>query len=494
MSLKDNFQNAFRASAVGKVISVTDLLVQEMSDQEGQRLKKIADAWDAYAGKLEAPLKATRSDPQGKDNILLGLTAPLVDTGVSFLVGKGVQFQVDGETEGTANDWLKDCLTANKFDTKLQLLALNGGVCGDVFVRLREPQPGLCKGFPRIINLDPACVEVVWAPDDFEHVLQYKLQWNGVDPVSKRVMAYRQLISEDPGGKSWTLQDQVSEENSNVWTNTGAEETWAYPFAPILHCQNLPAPNSYYGQSDLEEDVVSVNRGINFVFSNMARIIRIHAHPKTWGRGIVAKELSIGVDETILLASKDAELKNLEMASDLTSSLALIDHLKDALHEIARVPQIATGNFENIGQLSGLAMQILYQSIVDKTNLKRRFYGDLLSDLCTQLLVIGKQGDHDITPQWPAVLPSDPAQETAGLEADQRMGIVSKDTLASKRGYDYQDEKNKIADEQQDLGDNLLTGFDRGQGAASGASGLNVGSGAGSNGSAGSNVGSGKAK
>jgi hypothetical protein len=119
------------------------------------------------------------------------------------------------------------------------------------------------------------------------------------------------------------------------------EAVWMYDFSPIVDCQNLPAPGEFWGQSDLEDDVLEIVRAINFIASNTARIIRFHAHPKTWGRGFMAKDLRIGVDETIVLPGENAELHNLEMQSDLASSLRYLDMLRQALHEISRVPEVS---------------------------------------------------------------------------------------------------------------------------------------------------------
>jgi len=463
----------------GQIVTISDLLVQDMSDAERARIQKMNDAWDAYAGKLEAPLKKTKSDPNAKDNILLNLSGPVVDTGVSFLVGKPVQFEVDGgtevdggeegEEESTADQWLTECLKKAKMQSKLHMMALNGGVCGDVFVKI---VPG--KPYPRIVVWDSTSVDVVSAPDDFEHVMQYKLQWNGIDPVTKKACAYRQLVTEAENGQSWTIADQKSDPNIKHWQPVGEPVNWPYAWSPIFHCQNLPSPCSYYGVSDLEEHVVEVNDAINFVISNLARIVRIHAHPKTWGKGFSAKELEIGIDETIIIKSATGELQNLEMLSDLSSSLALYDKLKAVMTEIVRVPEVAAGKLDSIGQLSGLAIQIMFQPLLQKNGTKQLLYGEMLSDLCARLLELGGQGeDHTVDVEWPDPLPSDPVATGAAAEGHQRMGIVSKDTLATKFGYDYSQEKGKIASEGQDAGDQLLTAFDRGQTNSSGQSGPN---------------------
>src|ERR1051325_8479572 len=57
------------------------------------------------------------------------------------------------------------------------------------------------------------------------------------------------------------------------------------------------------------------------------------------------RETEIKMDaDNFLCLPPGATLQNLEMDSDLSSSMELFKRLKEALHEIARVPELATGN------------------------------------------------------------------------------------------------------------------------------------------------------
>src|SRR5581483_3337211 len=134
-------------------------------------------------------------------------------------------------------------------------------------------------------------------------------------------------------------------------------------WSPVVDAQNLPCPNEFWGIADLEDDSLDLNKAINFAISNINRIIRFHAHPKTWGRGFQSNQLNIAVDETIVLPG-EASLQNLEMTSDLSSSIRHYEKLREALHEIARIPEVATGVMTSLGPLSGVALQVLYQPLV----------------------------------------------------------------------------------------------------------------------------------
>ena len=236
----------------------------------------------------------------------------------------------------------------------------------------------------------------------------------------------------------------------------------------MFHCKNLPAPNQFYGVSDLEEDVVEAANALNFSTSNTNRILAYHGHPKTWGKGFQAKEMNIAVDGTTILPTKEAELHNLEMISDLTSADTFYNRLQEAFHAITRVPKIATGQMDNLGQLSGLALKVLYGPLIRKNLLKQRLYGDMLTDLCAKLLEMGGFGTgRKVTIPWKDPLPTDAVADRTAMESDERLG-VSRETILTKLGYDASEEKKRKSQEQQDLGDGLLQGFDRGQMGSSG--------------------------
>lgn len=456
---------------------ISDLILKQAAQAEAERLKRINDSWNAYYGTLPQPLRATKSDPQAKDNIVLNFAQPIVDKGVSFLLGKDLEFEIDTGRDGDADEdddeedaddespgeqWLEKCWKQNKKMTLLHKVAINGAVTGDVFLRMQLPKPG--QQFPRVINLDPATVLPIWDMDDYEEVLAYRIQWNAIDPTTGKPVVRRQMIEQE--GTRWRITDTISKGDSNVWVPIGPPQVWPYPWAPIFHCQNLPAPNTYWGISDIEQHVLSVNNALNFVISNMARILRIHAHPKTWGAGFTSKELQIGVDEVIVLPNIQAKLQNLEMNSDLGSTLELYKRLKEALHEITRVPEIATGKVDNIGALSGVALQILYQSLLEKNNTKQLFYGEMFEDLNSRLLEAGGQGvEQNILIQWPNPLPKDAFTEAQTAVLLDQVG-VSKDTILTNMGYDADQEAQKKAQESQtaaELGDQLLSKFDKGQ-------------------------------
>lgn len=428
-------------------------IVHEREIDEMTRARTIRNAWLAYHGDTAKPLK--NKPGQVDDNVCLNLARLSVDTTAFYLFGSDLDFEIadraqettgntDTGAETDADVYLENVWAVNKQQTFLLKVALNGAVCGHAFVKMVEPRNG--QQFPRLINLDPACMRVEWMPDDIEDIYRYVYEYSANDPVTGKPLNYRQTTERE--GDHWVVIDEQSPPDSQRWQEV-ARNVWPYAWPPVIDCQNLPSPNEFWGVSDLEVDVQELNTAINFVLSNTNRILRFHAHPKTVGKGFDASSLKTGPDQTTILPSADADLWNLEMQSDLQSSLAFYEKVKSGYHETTQVPEVTTGKLDNIGQLSGLALQILYGPLLQRTQVKRRTYGDMLRELNRRLLAFGGFGEtNEVTTHWPEMLPSDPQGTAQTLNTHLDMGVVSKDTVATKLGYDPETENVKIAAEK----------------------------------------------
>lgn len=423
---------------------------ERIDTEEHARLLQYAQAWKAYFGQHRRALKVRPG--QSDDNVIINYCRELVDKGVAFLFGQEPDFEIDETGETEAELWLSKCWKHNRKMQLLKKIALNGGVCGHCFVKIVPRDP-----YPRLVNISPEYVTVVTDPDDIEAVWRYRIQYPALGHNGEQ-LTIRQVIEQTDNGR-WIILDQMATDNNPFVTRETV--VWPYAWPPIVDCQNLPSPNEYYGLSDIESDVIDLNHSINFIVSNISRILRFHAHPKTWAKGCQASDLKIAIDEMIVLQSAEGEMHNLEMQSDLGSSIEFYRRLKEAMHEVTNVPEIATGKVDNIGSLSGVALQILYQPLIDKTTSKRDNYGAMLVDLCQHFLEIGGWGaDGDVTIHWPELLPRDIMQERQAALLDQQLG-VSKDTLLRQLGYDPDVELDKSETENGDMAETMLTAFDR---------------------------------
>lgn len=438
------------------------------TNEDQARAQAMVEAWQAYRGQLPDPLKVPRN--QTNDNVKTNRCGPIVDKGVSWLFGKPVTVRVtpnsgtqtpsatgEGDTSADprtarAQDWLDGCLKANRALMLLQKYATNGAVCGTPFLMLHPdrplPNPMGSGDFPRLTLIDPATVTVQTAPDDVDlvecYVIEYRIVTGSATGWRRKVIErvdadQRQAVSgvetgedddytadSDYGGDdTWRITDYSRAESSTFWTATGQTD-WPYPFPPILHNQNLPSPNEFWGAPDLTRDLVELNRALNFVQSNIARILKYHAHPKTWVRGARGAEIDTSIDNIIAFQNPQAEIGNLEMKGDLASSMRFATDLRSSMDELSRVPGVAMGRLEDLpkGQVSGTTMRLLFEALTEKTESKRLLYGGMLEDLCMRLLWIAGFGQAvEVTLRWDDLLPVDDLLAGQAAVAYNQVGV-----------------------------------------------------------------------
>jgi hypothetical protein len=154
-----------------------------------------------------------------------------------------------------------------------------------------------------------------------------------------------------------------------------------------------------------------------------------------------------------------------EDTNTATAGNVFARRLEEAVHELTATPAIATGKLESVGALSGVALQVLYAPLTAKTEKKRGLYGDLLEEIGKRVLDIGNFGyENDVDVTWPETTPQDAKAEAETLAIHKTLG-VSTDTILDKLGYDAAAEagnKQGEMDAEAEMGDRLLSAFERG--------------------------------
>ena len=419
------------------------------------RRQKMQEAWKAYKGELQDPLKVSADQPN--DNVRINRCAPIVDKGVSFLFGPVVKIECTDAKPDSPEQQFVDELWGDDDDrmTLLCELEMNGAICGTEYVKLiPSPEPGGC---PRIVLLDPMLLRIITHPEDCTLVLAYIIEYPKSADMNKR-----QIIARiDPNSDlmtlgnadledTWTITTYVGKGNNENWSQVGETEDWPYPFPPIFHNKNLPNPNEAYGTPDLTSDLIGMNKVLNFMLSNISRIIKYHGHPKTWAKGIRAAQLQVAVDQTLVLESPDAQLNVITPMENFSGLLSVVADLRSDMDEQSRVPAVALGRMTDLpkGNISGVALQLLFQPLLEKTTIKRRLYGRHIRDITRAALVLGGKipvdqwETYQVDLHWQNLLPVDDLAAAQTALILKQIG-VSDSTIMQQLGYDADDEADK---------------------------------------------------
>jgi hypothetical protein len=409
---------------------------------------------------------------QADDNLTLNFTGLIIDRGISMLFGDGVDFDfsvAEGETDARA-EFIDAMIEANVYPIFLHKTAQLGGTYGTNYTKIIPG--GLPDGQTRLVPINPHWVTMTALPEDMDTIWRYTIQYNAQDENSKDV-SYKEetdhLRTADGFSDAWSVKNFVMRDGKN-WELV-KDTLWEYPFAPIVHWQNLPDAESMYGDPDITDDMIIIQDALNFVASNIQRIIRYHAHPKTWGRGFsTTGTASWGADEMVTVNGQDAMIANLEMQTDLASSREFLHYLRGVLFDISRTVDLSSMT-DKIGALTNFALRVLYKDALDKLNSKRVLYGWALSEINRRCLILaGIDTDTGGAVVWPDALPTNTGEQAKELQIDLGEGLVDKETASTLRGYDWETVQARLEEEKANdtiLGDQLMKAFEQGQGAGS---------------------------
>lgn len=412
--------------------------VTTMADAERQRIERYKLLWEYYRGEHRKHLKV-RMTPAGRgpdDNLVVNLSRRVVNKGMYFLFGKPLVWQLAEGSETPEEIMLERIWgSPEKRMAFFAELGLNGAVTGDFFLQIIPPTPE--AELPRVINLDPAVVFPHTHPNDIEKEWAFELRY------AKGNEVWRTMHALNESGQDWFTWDEVWK--AGRWERMTEPQLWPFPWPMIVHGKNLPNPNSYFGQSDLED--ADLNDAINSVASNTNRIIRIFAHPLVWSRLFGKEQIVVDTSQMMMSQNENATMGALELGRDMNSAQEFNRSLRTAFAEVTGVPESDPDRMA-IGAQSGFALKVLFNDLILKTGIKRSLYGNALVETNRRLLDLMGMGDnHTVKLHWQEPLPVDDRAEREGQQFDLDYKLASRQTISEKRGYDYQAEKQRGIDD-----------------------------------------------
>jgi hypothetical protein len=436
------------------------LLEPLLGSDWAKRSEALNVAREYRRGKHKPPIKTP------DDAIVINFIGLLTDRSIANLFGKEPIFDLPGESDSAEQVYIDGVWAANRKMNLLKQAAMYGAESGTCYIKIL-PNGAIDKTgavVPRLVALDPSWVTMDTLPEDVDTVIRYTIAYTITDPITKKEKAIKQVIEHDADSSYWSVVDYVS--TGSRWDKVD-ESMWEFDFAPIISWQNLPEPGSPYGRPDITEDLIDLQNKINFVSSNTAKTIKYHAHPKTWARGFLKQEkVSWGADEMLISDDPNALVQNLEMQSDLGSSMDFIRYLRQALFDVSRAVDIDS-MADKLGSLTNFGLRVLYQDALGKLEEKRGLYGEAIIEINHRLLVLSGAANTDGGEiDWPDVMPENVNEVSQAIRNDLELGLVSKQTASGRRGYTWADEEQRIADERlatDNIGAALLRQFGQGE-------------------------------
>lgn len=504
---EDAPQDEGRAQAI-------DPALCDRTDEDTKLQERQKAAWDAYYGRFPNSVE-TEAGGRNR-NIKSNRAGPIVDKTYSWMAKLASIEVVDkdapaveaekpkplsnksGGTAKVAKDdprqqWIDRCLgSMDDFLTDLEMIVMSGSITGHAYVKINYDETKGAKGLARkpYSILDSQHTWVIPDPDDVNIAVVYVVEHEtplrilGAMGVAQSIVK-RQIICRcarsgaprfgpmdvngtRPDGVGdyadddyWTIATYMRLQagtggaaTASRWKQLGEIITWDFPFPPIVDCMNLPVPNRYYGQPDLVPEIARHNERLNNVETDTATTLEQYSMPLPYATGYNAVEQVRMKPGSIMLLPQGATAGVMQPRGDIVGNRDFANDLRADMDERSRVPAVALGRQEALpkGNLSGVALELLFQPLVEKITAQRRLYGKLIRDLCLRLLVIADQAsldDTEIRLHWDNLLPRDDAATAQMVTALAGAGM-STHAICEILGRDYDEEMDYRMEEAQD--------------------------------------------
>ncbi len=341
---------------------------------------------------------------------------------------------------------------ANDKHLLMRKLALTSAIHGDtyLYVTLETKKDGVTlpkdKWKVRLYQIDPFfCFPV----------------FDDTNPrVMKACMIQMPIATDGKGGVIYkTLFITPEFHQEIVDGQLGAKTPNPFGLVPIVHFPNYDDPLKAWGQSDLAS-IIALNEEYNLVAHSIRKIIKYHAEPTTIIYGARASRLEKGAKKVWSGLPVDARVENLEFSGELEATYNYLKILEENIHKIAGIPAVLFQTDRAVSHTSAIAMKMLYQPILEKTERKHQSFTAAFQRtnrvIYKALEICGVDVDDfssndtpdlatDLFPVYPDPLPYD---ELGNLDADFKkfnLGIVSLAGLLRK--YHPAGDISKIATE-----------------------------------------------
>lgn len=448
--------------AVAAQYSIADRDVNEAGDAERkERVAAYNKARGYYLGNHAKQIKVKPGQPDV--NVTFNLVGRAIDAMVAFM---GLpRFEVGGRVEREPNEAgllevevapgqaaLDALWEMNNLPMLLVDAALSTALAGHGYVRLIGG-----GDLPGVGLLDPRFVTVFWDMEDVRRVLWYRLDWRRGKADRRQDIVRGELV----GSSGWLIIEY--ERGGSVvggeWREVG-RDLWPWDFSPIVDWKNQPNPHEFYGRDDVLA-AAALNDAANFVGSNINKILKHHAGPKTVVTGgKLPPTLDSSPDAILEITQPEARVFNLEMHGDLGAALEYFHLLRASFFEQMRVVD-KSGIREKLGNLTNFGLRVMYGDQVDAIGMKRRLIGAALREVSRRALaMMGMAGD--VVTVWDDPLPVNRLELVQAVAMEHGIGATSAQTLLETMGRDPAVESERRGDEVNRAGDLLaetLTGL-----------------------------------
>ncbi len=353
-----------------------NLFAESYRDIAQNRLARYKELWRFYEGNHFL----NEFDSSGERKTVFNYCGTIVDKAASWFLGNGWEVK-----SKQGNELVAEAINAvyryNGGNSLLSTLLQFGAITGDSFVFVTVNQKDddgrmLPKEqwTVKTSALNPSFVFPFYSGKDGKVMSSCLIQFPVNDAETGKPILYSLYITNKE------IRSFLNEREIGKVPN---------PFGKVnvVHIPNLKRADSAFGVSDIER-VTSINVEYNITANRIRRIIEYHAEPTTVIMGAKLAQLEKAADTVWSGLPVDAKVQTLTLDSDLGATYQWLHELKGEICVISETPLVLLDPTDKpVSNTSGIAMEMLFQPIIEKTNRKRESYGEGLGKVNDLILI-----------------------------------------------------------------------------------------------------------
>jgi len=395
---------------------------------DDQRIADYGRWMRAYRGySIKGPL--TTGVPDSWKRVKFNFSRPIVNLGAGWMAARPIKWCVDDDPAAT--DAAHEIWDRSGSDGALLANALLGCIYGDLVAIATQDQAGK----PKIEFVDPSICFPTFDGADYSNLTALEIAYQRLGADGELIL-HREIY--DAGGL------EVYEDDRQI-------RAQSYETLPVVWIRNQHLKGHPFGLSDLE-NIVELVEEYDHICSKWTRVLDYVAQPRPWFKGVQKGDLDLSVGKAIFLP-KDGEAGFMEYKGHTPDVEAQLTRIRNAIAEISQVPAVAFGQADSgLTSLSGVALEILYGPLIEKTRRRQASWGAGLERVMwLALQAAGHAVDlEDVNVEWPEARPVDGQAQIAEACDLVAAKLVSRRTAMAQLGTESpEDELKKMTTEDK---------------------------------------------
>lgn len=457
--------------------NVRNQFQQEVVKERQVREKTYKTALKYYLGEHDAMLKFDKDINDVNDNVVINMVKMTADRTSTFLFPKVPSIELDPKSiERTEEEiWVDKFLEFNGGLKLLTKWVLRGFLAGHTFIRVRPKRTSAYREtYPRISLLDPLSVTIYWSVNDPEEVVWYEVRTLTGEQV--HIYDYVHNLETD----TWTIYHYASLKKplnplDNIvetitqqaysdykgaldrivfgddgWSLEDVDEFPDIGIPPIIETAHLPHPTGRYGSHEV--GLKELQDTINLVASLRNSVARESGVPidVILGAGIGDVD---NKEDIWVVDNPNAKVERLQLKGDVMSLNNMLETLMETYLSISRVV-LLKGEAKDLQRVTNAAVRTLFLDQIAKNGVLQSAYGNSLKQIIKMGLKMSELStagaDHEVMIKFPNALPTDYSELANQLAIIHSMGAVSKRTVATEMGMNWEFERATMQTEHED--------------------------------------------